>query len=169
MTFESSANRFRSFHILVLLAGLSLLSTGANAVDASIGAKTDVSISALVPSISGGIGAESQAEMNAVSGQYRLRIVDSLKGGAFVAGVHVKLRSAAGDLVLDTRTEGPILLVNPQPGNYTLISHYEGQTQSRPVTVPEKGQAKVSQTWEAPPDKPKTRVKGNMETTITIP
>lgn len=153
-----------------LLAGLAMLFLWAAFAPAKAETlELGVQAQAAVPFLSGGVGGEARAELEAVSSQYRLRVVDSTTDGAFASGVQLRLKNSEGRVVLDTRTDGPILLANPPAGRYTLESSFQGQLKTQQIEVPSEGQKRVSQRWAPPPETPKTRVKSNMETRIVIP
>lgn len=158
---------------VVLAASAALLASYgplSQALDVGTGVAAEIDASAnAIPHLSGGIGEDGRAEMDAASADYGLRVVDAQADGAFVAGVRVQLHDANGKPVFEGQTEGPILLLDPPPGRYTLKSTYAGQTQTREVTVQAQGQQRVDLRWDAPPDQPKTRVQGNMETVIELP
>ena len=119
--------------------------------------------------ISGGVSDESQAEIEALSSNYRLRIVDALEGGAFLADVQQRLIDADGDVVVDVQTTGPITLINAPAGPYTLESRFEGQRQSHEVVVPSRGQKRLDLRWKAQAEVQRPLVPSGMETRIEIP
>ena len=77
--------------------------------------------------VSGGIGADSQADMRARRGDYGLRLTFAERGtGAYVTGVAVTIqrigaRESIGPLV----DVGPLLYVRLQPGGYRVTANYQ--------------------------------------------
>ena len=70
--------------------------------------------------VTGGIGSDETAAIKAAAANYPLTLQFSSSTGAFLASVVVKITDAGGNVVLDTTSEGPYLLVNLEPGRYTV-------------------------------------------------
>ncbi|MBA5828279.1 carboxypeptidase regulatory-like domain-containing protein, partial [Escherichia coli] len=66
------------------------------------------------------------------------------KGGEFLADVHVRIVDGKGTEVLKTDARGPYMLVQVPPGRYTVHASYQGNDESRAVTVVAKGGAKTA-------------------------
>jgi hypothetical protein len=99
----------------------------------------------------GGASYEQVAEMNARANDYSLKLLLASKGsGAYLADVDVQvLALPSRQEVLNTRTEGPLLLAELPPGRYEITARY---TDVRPgaatelkrvVTVPRQGLAQA--------------------------
>lgn len=88
-----------------------------------------------IPVLTGGVGASDRAALAAQENQYALKLVYSGEGGAYLASVHTQLLDASGAKLLSVMTEGPILLLNPPAGTYTLLSTASGIEQRQQVTV----------------------------------
>jgi hypothetical protein len=88
-----------------------------------------------VPYVSGGIGFEGREEMQAAERDHNLKVVAAEKNGDYLAEVNVMIESAKKERMLDATMDGPILLAKLPPGTYTVKATFEGQTQSRTVTV----------------------------------
>jgi hypothetical protein len=71
---------------------------------------------------SGGVGSESREEMQAVADQYSLHVTLATRSGSFLSDVRVEIRDAAGEAVVETVTEGPLLFVDLPPGDYTVAA-----------------------------------------------
>ncbi len=85
--------------------------------------------------VSGGTGASEKSWFNAHSKEFSLKVSYNDTTGHNLAGVNATLTDSKGAQVLNTTTEGPFLLVKAQPGTYTLTSTYEGQSQSKKLTL----------------------------------
>lgn len=96
--------------------------------------------------VSGGTGASEKTWFNANTKSFSLKVSYNDTTGHNLAGVNASLTDSAGTQVLNTTTEGPFLLVKAKPGTYTLTSNYEGQSQSKKVTLG-KGTAYVGVTF----------------------
>lgn len=85
--------------------------------------------------VTGGTGAVEKAWFNENQHAYKLKVSYNDDTGHNLAGVVVGLTDSKGQNVLGATTEGPFLLVDAPAGTYTLTSTYEGQTQTKKVTL----------------------------------
>lgn len=86
-------------------------------------------------SISGGIGEEDRAELEAVQKNYDLKVVFAGEGGIFLDDIHAVITDSAKNTVLTTDPEGPILLVNLKPGKYVVTGEAQGIVQKANVSI----------------------------------
>ncbi len=115
--FDRSSAKIRT----LLLAAAALA-----AAEAAYGLRRDVSPIG-IPYVSGGIGREDVDAMQQLSGRYDFWLVLAAKGGAYLAGVRVRvLRLPDRMPMLDTVTDGPWLLANLPEGEYELHTHCGG-------------------------------------------
>ncbi len=121
---------------LVIVATLAVATT-------LIGAAT----AADIPFVTGGVGADERADLQAKEKDYNLKIVAAATSGDYVAAVRVVIESAANRSVLETRMEGPILLAKLPPGTYTIKATYGHSTQTRTVNVPGEGLREAPFRW----------------------
>lgn len=70
----------------------------------------------------------------------------------YISDVHVIIKDKLGNTVLDTTAEGPYLLVNLVPGNYSLNATYELTTLHRDLSIQEKRSKIITLTWPAAKD-----------------
>lgn len=95
-------------------------------------------ISAADPSVTfvtGGIGHVSQQQITSIQRAYPLKLSFADNTGHYLANVNVAIADTSGNTVLNAVTDGPILLAKLKPGTYTVNATYEGQTQTRKVSV----------------------------------
>lgn len=85
-----------------------------------------------IPFLSGGLGVDERAAIEAVAGQYNLKLEFALQEGNYAGDVRVNLR---GPITLDAVSEGPWFLVRVPPGAYTATVEYEGVVKTQSVTV----------------------------------
>ncbi|WP_174873087.1 carboxypeptidase-like regulatory domain-containing protein [Vogesella oryzae] len=86
--------------------------------------------------IAGGIGHEQQQAMSAVQSGYNLRLTFARpKSGEYLADVRVMITDSKQNSVLDTVANGPFLYARLPAGNYKVTAMFEGQQQSRKVSV----------------------------------
>ena len=84
----------------------------------------------------GGVGQEEAAYMKQQARGYDLMLTFTTRGGAYLADVNVELRDAAGNRVLQTRCDSPMLLVDlPHSGNYRVVVEAAGYRLDRTTRV----------------------------------
>lgn len=82
--------------------------------------------------VTGGIGSDEAAIMQAQRLAHDLAILTAAKkSGAFLADAHVSVTDAAGKPVFDGDMDGPWLVMDLPPGQYTVEVTAAGQTQRR--------------------------------------
>jgi hypothetical protein len=97
--------------------------------------------------VSGGAGDEDRAALKQVESQYNLRLTFVARSGAFLANIAVTLADARGNAVLDTISDGPIFFARVPPGRYRLTVSNQGQSQSRDVTINDRGAVRQDFYW----------------------
>lgn len=89
-----------------------------------------------LPYLSGGVGYDERARMEAMKSQYNLRLLFAISGaGSYLSGVKVRIQDIAGTTLLDAISNGPWLYAQLAPGNYVLTLDHEGQIQRRNITI----------------------------------
>ena len=75
---------------------------------------------------SGGVSTEDFAALNSQASDYALKMIFAAKhSGAYLADVDVVVRSLPGrEVVVEHRTEGPLLLATLPPGRYEIVASY---------------------------------------------
>lgn len=104
-----------------------------------------------VPVVSGGIGTDERAQMASVLPDHNLKVMTAVRGsGEYVAGATLDIRDARGASVLQTTLDGPWLFTRLAPGRYELRASYGGGTQTRTVTIADKGSRTEAFYWNDP-------------------
>lgn len=89
--------------------------------------------------VSGGIGLDESTAMKAAAPQFPLELmfVRSPEAGsrAYSADNVVTILDARGNTILNTSADGPYMLVDLQPGRYTVIAEDQGRHQLRTAYV----------------------------------
>ena len=85
--------------------------------------------------ISGGIGEGAQAQLLSREKEFNLKMVFTLAEGNYVSGVGLEVRDASGRSAISHVTDGPFFLARLPPGAYTVTAVYDGQTQTRKVSL----------------------------------
>lgn len=89
--------------------------------------------------MSGGVGADEQARFRAAEAEYPVKLVFANSNGAFMSNLDITVTDRSGNRVLGMTTDGPILLMDLEPGSYNVKADGQGQTQTRTITVPDNG------------------------------
>lgn len=98
--------------------------------------------------LSGGIGKSEAQAMRAEAQHYPLSMTFSTgKNNEFLASVPVTIKDSAGKTVLNTVSEGPILLVKLPPGKYSVTAEAYGKTYRRAAQVSAKGDTPLYFHW----------------------
>ncbi|WP_148715137.1 carboxypeptidase-like regulatory domain-containing protein [Chitinolyticbacter meiyuanensis] len=97
--------------------------------------------------VSGGVGDEELAALQAVKPQYNLQLMTTEKSGGYLAGVKVTIQDGKGQTVLDTVTTGPYLFVQLPDGRYQLSADYDGKVVKRAVGVHGQKARTLHLTW----------------------
>lgn len=100
--------------------------------------------------VSGGVGEDSNARMQALSKDFNLRLLFAAKDGHYLADVALMIKDARGGKVLDTVAEGPWLLATLAPGKYQITATYAKKSVTRSTTVPKAGRREVFFRWDEP-------------------
>ncbi len=97
--------------------------------------------------VSGGVGEESDARMQALTKDYNLRLLFAAKDGHYLADVDVVITDVRGTKVLDAVSEGPWLLATLAPGKYEISAKYAGTSVKQATTIPVTGRREVVFRW----------------------
>lgn len=86
--------------------------------------------------VCGGVGANEAAQIKRLAGRYQLMLTFAERSGAYLADVAVHVADPRGQVLLDTRCDGPIMLLNfPKAGSYHITAEVDGQSRRAVVTV----------------------------------
>lgn len=107
-----------------------------------------------VPFINGGIGVDEADFMRSAAKDYSLRLTFAGKKSEFLADVSVVITDSRGVAVFKMGGMGPLLYLTLAPGKYQVSAVFNGVTQTRGVTIPEKGGIDLSFVWNAPSSEP---------------
>lgn len=88
------------------------------------------------PYVSGGVALGERDALERRRGEFSLWIATAAKKtGSYLADVRVRIIDQAGNTVLDTRLDGPWLLVNLKLGHYAAEASFRDQTQRKTTTI----------------------------------
>jgi hypothetical protein len=83
------------------------------------------------PFVSGGVSTDERESLQKARTKYALFVQTAAKSGPFLADVEVRITDKAGKPVLETKLDGPWLLVNLKLGEYKVTANYAGKTQEK--------------------------------------
>ena len=89
-----------------------------------------------LPYMNGGIGAGEQASIKATASDYNLQLLFSQgASGEYISDVKLDITDSAGASVFSLPAAGPMTNVKVPPGKYRLSAVYNGQAQTRQLTL----------------------------------
>jgi hypothetical protein len=95
----------------------------------------------------GGVGTDERAAIEAISGQFNLKISLATKTGHFEGDAGVRIVDTEGHTVLDAKTDGPLFYAHLTPGTYKVIVNRKGTDIQETAHVTDNGQARLQFTW----------------------
>jgi hypothetical protein len=102
--------------------------------------------------ISGGVGTEESTAIEMESKQWPLMLqfsqINEKGWGAWISGVQVKIINGDKQEIFSAICDGPMMLINLVPGQYEVISIYEGRAQTLPAVIQAKKPQKLSIFWK---------------------
>lgn len=101
--------------------------------------------------VSGGVGKAERDRFEAMSSDYNFKMQMATSGGEFISDVNVQIKDAKGNAVLETVTEGPMLMAKLPSGTYLISATKFGETKTQTVQVSEKGSKKINIFWRHDP------------------
>lgn len=101
--------------------------------------------------ITGGIGSDESGAMFAVAKKWPLFIemseIDGSGRGVWIAGIDVRVLNAKQQNILETVSDGPLMLLNIPAGQYTVEASYQGKLLKRSVILKEGDSQKLTLFW----------------------
>ena len=85
--------------------------------------------------LSGGIGEDELAQIEAAKASYNVKILLAEKSGHYISGVHLTLSTLLGDKLVDIPSAGPFVLLQVPGGTYQIEAAYEGHAQQQRITI----------------------------------
>lgn len=129
-----------------VIAGMLLCTAGAWAQNAKGAGPASTAGEAAV--ISGGIGLNARDELAAQARDYNLKLVFALTSREYLSDVDVEI-AGAGRSVATHHSNGPWMFAKLPPGDYTVRASFNGNTQTKKVSVGKQGQKVVNFLWPA--------------------
>jgi hypothetical protein len=101
--------------------------------------------------ITGGIGSDESSAIFAAAKKWSLLIemseIDGGGRGVWIAGIDIRVLNEKQQTLLETICDGPLMLLNIPPGQYTVEASYQGKLLKRNVTLKEGDSQKLTLFW----------------------
>ena len=89
-----------------------------------------------VPMVSGGIGTDDMNNLLRIQNQYNLKLLFTENNGVYLSDLAVQITDSQHNVVANTRTDGPVLLVKLPRGTYHVEAREDdAATREAKVTV----------------------------------
>ena len=89
----------------------------------------------MVPVVMGGIGDDEQAAIRKAQDRYSLKLLFTSMKGMYLSNANVLLEDKRGNIYVNDEVNGPVLLVDLEPGSYRLTVQYDGKVQVRDIYI----------------------------------
>src|SRR5262245_4552442 len=99
-----------------------------------------------IPYVSGGVGLDERSRLTAMSHDDNLRLSFAMQDGRYLSGAD-DVKDNKGEEMLAAKSDGPLFFAKLPAGNYTVEATSMGQTLTRTVNVPARGQTSVYFVW----------------------
>lgn len=88
---------------------------------------------------SGGVGNEGSDQMERLenTGLYNVKVTSAFDTGHYVSDVGILITDNDDTVMVDTKTRGPLLYVDLEPGSYQFVAEYKGMIKQQTITVKE--------------------------------
>ena len=101
--------------------------------------------------ITGGVGEGETASILAEAKQWPLLLeMSQIENGrgVWIFGATIKITGAKKQILFDAKADGPYMLINLVPGDYTIEAAYQGVVQKRVLSIKANSPQKISLFWK---------------------
>lgn len=99
--------------------------------------------------VSGGFGQDERDQLQAMQSRFNLKLVFAVAAGNYLSDIDVRIMDEQGSTLVETRTDGPILMAKLSAGTYTVAADNKGSGKQRSVDVGGQGITEATFTWPA--------------------
>ena len=103
--------------------------------------------------ITGGIGSDQSNAMYAAAKKWSVLIemsqIDGSGRGVWIAGINVRILDSKQKTVLETVSDGPLMLLNTPAGQYEIEATYQSKVLKRSLTIKDKENQRVTLFWRS--------------------
>ena len=121
--------------LLAYAVAAMLLGSAAFAAAETAGGEPVIHSAQGIAYVSGGVGAESIAKLQALVGDFNLKLVFALTAGDYLSGIRVVVTDKTGKMLLESTSEGPWFLLHLPIGDYQVGATFAGISMVRQVVV----------------------------------
>lgn len=97
--------------------------------------------------VSGGLGADERDQLRTMQDQFNLKLVFAIDAGNYLSDIDVRIMDQQGNTLVETRSDGPILMANLPAGTYSVAVANQGDRKERTVEIGSQDVAEVTFTW----------------------
>ncbi len=94
--------------------------------------------------VSGGVGSDERRMLQAMSGQFNLKLTMTMNDGHFVSDIRVRIQNSDGRTLVDTVADGPILFAQLAPDTYNVSCTLDSTTLNQTANVGGRGQQQLT-------------------------
>ncbi|QWD63664.1 carboxypeptidase-like regulatory domain-containing protein [Polynucleobacter sp. MWH-UH2A] len=101
--------------------------------------------------ISGGVGEEETVAILAEAKQWSVLLeLSQIENGrgVWIFGANIKIVNTKKQVVFSAPADGPYMLINLEPGDYSIEASYQGVEQKRALSVKANAPQKISLFWK---------------------
>lgn len=138
------------FSFLRLMVFACSLCFGGHALALKVPAPELQTSAAGVRYVTGGVGVDERQAMRSAYPHFKLLVEVAQKGGAYIAGMHIRIHNAQGQEMLETLIDGPWLLADLPAGDYNLTVLHNSREFSKKITLGGEAQQQVVFLWPKP-------------------
>ncbi len=85
--------------------------------------------------VTGGVSSDAVDLLKSMEKDFNLKLVFANTSGAYLSDVKVTIVDGSGHVVLDTTSEGPLLMAKLPAGGYRVDATFGGHSESRKIIV----------------------------------
>jgi hypothetical protein len=97
--------------------------------------------------VSGGVGNESIDRLNAMSGEFNVKLIFAMNSGEYVSGVKVVIVDSKERTLVDAVSDGPWFFSKLPAGRYQVVASLAGKAEKRQLVVGESKLMTVDFRW----------------------
>lgn len=97
--------------------------------------------------VSGGLGADERDQLRTMQDEFNLKLVFAIDAGNYLSDIDVRIMDQQGNTLVETRSDGPILMAKLPAGTYSVAVANQGDSKERTVEIGSQDLAEVTLTW----------------------
>ncbi len=97
--------------------------------------EADVPRQHMVPVVMGGVGDQELDAIKKAERHFSLKLLFTSMKGMYLSNADVLLEDKRGNVYVNDKVDGPMLLADLEPGSYRLTAQYDGKVQVKDITI----------------------------------